>query len=58
MKKIENALWQFVDWVLFLSMIIMVIVDLLYAVVDPRIRAKYSGGKRKKKKIALGEEAG
>ena len=26
MKKIENALWQFVDWVLFLSMIIMVIV--------------------------------
>ena len=26
MKKIENTLWQFVDWVLFLSMIIMVIV--------------------------------
>ena len=42
----------------FTFMIIMVIVDLLYAVVDPRIRAKYSGGKRKKKKIALGEEAG
>lgn len=26
MKKVENVLWQAVDWVLYLSMIIMVIV--------------------------------
>lgn len=41
----------------FTFMIIMLVVDLLYAVVDPRIRAKYSGGKRKKKPAALGEGA-
>lgn len=29
-------------------MVIMLIVDLLYAVVDPRMRAKYSGAKKKK----------
>ena len=31
-------------------MLIMLVVDLLYAVVDPRIRARYSSGKRKKAK--------
>ena len=31
-------------------MLIMLVVDLLYAVVDPRIRARYSSGKRKKVK--------
>ena len=32
----------------FTFMMIMLIVDLLYAAVDPRIRAKYSGGKVRK----------
>lgn len=32
----------------FTFMIIMLVVDLLYAAVDPRIRAKYSGGKVRK----------
>mgnify|MGYP002171360098 CR=1 FL=1 len=34
----------------FTFMMIMLVVDLLYAAVDPRIRAKYSGGKKKTKK--------
>lgn len=34
----------------FTFMMIMLVVDLLYAVVDPRIRAKYSGGKAIKNK--------
>lgn len=33
----------------FTFMMIMLVVDLLYAAVDPRIRAKYSGGKSHKK---------
>ena len=37
----------------FTFMIIMLIVDLLYAVVDPRLRAKYSSGKQKRKAIAV-----
>lgn len=40
----------------FTFMMIMLVVDLLYAAVDPRIRAKYSGGKGRKthKKEAAG----
>ena len=40
----------------FTFMMIMLVVDLLYAAVDPRIRAKYSGGRGRKtqKKEAAG----
>ena len=45
----------------FTFMIIMLVVDLLYAAVDPRIRAKYSAGKRhvskKRKEAALNGES-
>lgn len=34
MKKVENVLWQAVDWVLYLSRIIMVIVTFANVIAD------------------------
>lgn len=41
----------------FTFMIIMLVVDILYAIVDPRIRAKYSSGNKHKEKVKKKEAA-
>lgn len=48
-KRDYPAVQGSIVFIAFVHSIMIIVLDVIYALVDPRIKAQYSGGKKKKK---------